>query len=59
MEEKEQPIHARLDLTPGDPVYDKFLELKKETGLRSHTEFLRYLLMRTRAKKKEGSRDGS
>ncbi|MEA1957141.1 MAG: hypothetical protein U9N01_02155 [Euryarchaeota archaeon] len=59
MEEKEQPIHARLDLTIGDPVYDKFLELKKETGLRSHTEFLRYLLMRARAKKKEGSRDGS
>jgi predicted CopG family antitoxin len=59
MGEKEQPIHARLDLTPGDPAYDKFLELKRETGLRSHSEFLRNLVMRTRVKKKESSRDGS
>ena len=59
MKEKEQPIHARLDLTPGDLVYDKFLELKRETGIRSHSEFLRNLVMRTQAKKKEGSRDGS
>ena len=59
MEEKAQPIHARLDLAPGDPAYDKFLELKRETGIQTHTEFLRNLVMRTRAKKKEGSRDGS
>ncbi|MCK4733296.1 MAG: hypothetical protein KAT65_12655 [Methanophagales archaeon] len=59
MTKKEQPIHARLDLLPGDPAYDKFLELKKETGLRSHSEFLRNLVMRTRVKKKGSSIDGS
>ena len=59
MGEERQPIHARLDLAPGDPAYDKFLELKRETGLRSHAEFLRNLVMRTRAKKKESGEDGS
>ena len=59
MVEKEQPIHARLDLIPGDPAYDKFLELKRETGIRSHSEFLRNLVMRTRVKKKGGSIDDS
>ena len=59
MEEKEQPIHARLDLLPGDPAYAKFLELKRETGIQTHTEFLRNLVMRTRVKKKEGSSNGS
>ena len=59
MGEERQPIHARLDLAPGDPAYDKFLELKRETGLRSHSEFLRNLLMRTRVKKKEGESGGS
>jgi len=56
---REQPIHARLDLNPGDPAYDKFLELKKESGLRSHAEFLRNLVMRARVKKKGGNGDGS
>ena len=59
MVEKAQPIHARLDLVPGDPAYDKFLELKRETGIQTHTEFLRNLVMRTRVKKKEGKGDGS
>ena len=59
MVEKAQPIHARLDLAPGDPAYDKFLELKRETGLRTHTEFLRNLVMRTRVKKKGGKGNGS
>ena len=55
MEEKgQQPIHARLDLFPGDPAYDKYIEIKKYSGLLSHAELLRHLVMRFRLPKKGG-----
>ena len=55
-EEIKQPIHARLDLFPGDPVYEKYREIKREAGLLSHSELLRYLVTKYKIpKKKEGS----
>ena len=60
MGKKEQGIHARLDLFPGDPVYDKYMEIKRGVGLLSHAELLRYLVMKFKTpKKKEGNIDGS
>ncbi|MCK4476256.1 MAG: hypothetical protein KAU16_05970 [Methanophagales archaeon] len=53
MEEK-RAIHARLDLFPGDPAYDKYIEIKKYSGLLSHAELLRHLVMRFRLPKKGG-----
>ena len=59
MEKKGQGIHARLDLFPGDPVYDKYKEIKSGVGLLSHTELLRYLVTKFKLpRKKEGSEDG-
>lgn len=59
-EAKDQPIHARLDLFPGDPVYEKYKEIKREAGLLSHAELLRYLVAKFKiSKKKEVSIDDS
>ena len=49
-----QPIHARLDLFPGDPVYDKYVEIKSDVGLLSHAELLRYLVTKFKIPKKKG-----
>ena len=57
MEKKGQPIHARLDLFPGDPVYDKYMEIKSGVGLLSHAELLRFLVTKFKiSKKKEGEK---
>jgi hypothetical protein len=60
MEKEGKAIHARLDLFPGDPVYDKYKEIKSGVGLLSHAELLRYLVTKFKLpRKKESSRDGS
>ena len=53
-EERNRPIHARLDLFPGDPVYEKYKEIKREAGLLSHSELLRYLVTKYKIPKKKG-----
>ena len=60
MEKEGRAIHARLDLFPGDPMYDKYVEIKSGLGLLSHVELLRYLVTKYKIpKKREGSRDGN
>ena len=53
--EERQPIHARLDLYPGDPAYDKYVQIKEETGLLSHSEFLRFMVTQFQLKRKGAS----
>lgn len=60
MEKERQPIHARLDLFPGDPVYDKYMEIKSGVGLLSHVELLKFLVTKFKiSKKKEGKKGGT
>ena len=51
MEEKKQPIHARVDLYPGDPLYERFIDIEETTGIKSHTQTLRHIIKRFRLKK--------
>ena len=60
MEKEGQPIHARLDLFLGDPVYDQYMEIKSGVGLLSHAELLRFLVTKFKiSKKKEGEKGDS
>lgn len=56
MEKEGQPIHARLDLFPGDPVYDKYMEIKSGVGLLSHAELLKFLVTKFKISKKKEAR---
>ena len=50
-EEKRQPIHARVDLTPDDPLYDKLLDIEATTGIKTHTQAIRHIISRFRLRK--------
>ena len=54
-------IHARVDLYPDNPLYGKFMEIKTEIGLKSHSEVLRFLISRFRIEeggdRKQGDRE--
>ncbi len=56
MEKERQPIHARLDLFPGDPVYDKYMEIKSGVGLLSHVELLKFLVTKFKISKRRRAR---
>lgn len=50
---EEKTIHVRLDLEPGDPLWAKFVEIKKESGITSGTQVLRLLIRRYRLRRGE------
>jgi hypothetical protein len=55
MVEERKSIHARVDLNPDDPLYDKLLDIEATTGATSHSQALRYAIRRVRLRKEVSS----